>query len=185
MRIAKSIGKMVDKFIDSKVSTILVILVFAFPFIVIFLATLETERINYSRSDKNILDGYYDSFTYELGITDYYRYEIYYYESDYDYKFINSKNYSLIDENNIVETKKLFEIMKRIINNEPCKEKFDKFDLNIITLGDYVLIERSKEYYEEVESGCKEKEYCSHEYNFTVYFYDIDTHILYYIENFE
>ena len=184
MKLAKSIGEEVNKFINSKFSTILVILMFAFPWLVVLLATAQTERINYTRKDKNILDGYYDFFTYEIGITDYYRYEMYYYEPDYDNKFISNKNYNIIDENNIEETKELFEWAKRFVNDEPSKDKFDKFDLNEITFGDYVIIDRS-ESYEEIKSNCLENNSCRLDYNFTIYFYDVDTHILYMIEYFE
>lgn len=152
-----------------------------FSLLIIITITYGGETYN-KKIDVNIPEGYFDSYKCSLEIgRDYSRYRYYYYEYIDDNKFKNNSNYVMVNESNIDEIKELFNIMKIAFENSNCR-----YGVNIskINIGDYVIISRSNEYYEAVKNGCKEKaSYCTGELHFKVYFYDIDSHILYYIAN--
>lgn len=154
--------------------------------IIIFVIILIDEYY-YDKSVKKepneyIIDSYYDSSKCKIGGNrDYSKYKVYYYENNADASFSSNNNYELINEKNIDEVMELFDIMKIAFKNSDCRYSFNT---KVISLGDYVSINRPDEYYEEIKNGCKSKQsYCKGELHFEVYFYDIDSHILYYIAN--
>lgn len=135
--------------------------------------------------DKNIENNYIDSSKCEINmIQDWQKYEVYKYDSSYDEKFINSDRYVIVDDNNIDEIRELFNYMEDIMKDTKCSFTFD---YSSITKGNYVRIERPEQYYIELERECDKDNFddniCYYEHEFTVYLYDIDSHILYVIKN--
>lgn len=131
----------------------------------------------------NVLDGYNDSVVCIYGgLHNVSEYRIYYYDVNFDKEYMNNNNYLEVDENNIDEIKKLFNEMKKQFSyGNKCYSQYNKFNINVITLGDYFSIKRTDKYYESLKTGCKEQGYCPGEAYFIVYLYDIDSHNLYYI----
>ncbi len=135
--------------------------------------------------DKNIENGYIDSSKCEISmIQDWQKYEVYKYDSSHDEKFINSDRYVVVDDNNIDEIVELFNYMEETIKDTKCAFTFD---YSSISNGNYVRIERPKQYYTELENGCDvddfDDNHCYYMHDFVVYLYDINSHILYKIEN--
>lgn len=153
-----------------------------FLFILLFLILSFYTNVKHYHDGK-VLDGYTDNYDCSIDIgMDYVKYRKYYYEQKDDDRFINNSDYVVVDDDNIGEIKELFDIMEIAF----YKEKECKSNINpkIISLGDYVSINRPDKYYEALKNGCKEKEsYCSGEHNFKLYYYDIDTHVLHYMAN--
>lgn len=110
--------------------------------------------------------GYYEKQEYfdKEGFQDYTDYCKYYYTEEYDEKFAKNKDYSYVNEEDIPEIISYFEEFEGWMLPERANE-YD-FDKSRITVGDYVRID---------SEGI--------DINFDVYFYDVETHILYYIHN--
>ena len=135
--------------------------------------------------DKNIENGYIDSSKCEISmIQDWQKYEVYKYDSSHDEKFINSDRYVVVDDNNIDEIVELFNYMEDTMKDTKCAFTFD---YSSISNGNYVRIERPEQYYTELQNDCNVNDFddnhCYYMHDFVVYLYDINSHILYKIEN--
>ena len=134
-------------------------------FIIIFLILFSQYVINIvSYHDMNIVDEYKKVAKCTDGFIDWHIFNVYYYDSNKDHIFTNNINYKVINNSNIDTVKSLF-AKKYIFDNSKCKKIYNTFDINTITVGDYVVLNISE--YDD----------------FSVYFYDIDNHILYYFNN--
>lgn len=118
--------------------------------------------------DKMVLKGYYEKEEYfqEDGFQDYTDYCKYFYKKLDDDKFINNTKYEMVKEENIKGLKGYFGDTRKWMNRDGRSNDFD-FDDDIISAGDYYYLDLK-------ESGYN---------NYNVYFYDIETHILYYIHS--
>ncbi len=118
--------------------------------------------------DKMILKGYYEKEEYfqEDGFQDHTDYCKYFYKKLDDDKFINNIKYEIVKEENIEGLKGYFGDTRNWMNIEGRSKEFD-FNNDIISIGDYYYLDLK-------ESGYN---------NYNVYFYDIETHILYYIHS--
>ena len=143
---------------------------------------LNGKLLNVFPDDVNIYDDYIEaSYCSTGGFGDFSIYNIYYYEPSFDEKFIDNANYAIIDENNIQEIQELFKKMKKVFEKGKCYDSYASFNIDSIEIGDYVLIVRPDEYYEELKNGCIENNNCHNDFRFSAYFYDLDYHTLYYI----
>lgn len=128
--------------------------------------------LNYLISDNNVIKGYYkaeecfDSFSTQDSV-DYCKY---YYTSEYDAIFSN--RYSEISEENIPEIKEYFNKFKEWMDACDRLNEYD-FDENIIDNNDFCLLYDKSNYNNSIE-------YKKFEY-FTIHFYDVNSHTLYYI----
>ncbi len=149
--------------------------------ILLFLALLCSWIINVmTYHDGKVLDGYADHNDCHMDIgMDYNTYKEYYYEAKDDERFINDANYVIVDDN-LDEIKDFFNYLK----NEFKQDKKCKADINssVVSNGDYMILTRPDRYYEELKNGCKENNsVCTAEHDFKLYYYDIDSHTLYYL----
>lgn len=122
-------------------------------------------------TDNFVLDGYYDSNEYwdTEGFQDHTDYCKYFYGATADDKFINSGDYFKIDDNNIDNIKDYFKDHEQWV-----REGYD-FDINIITIGDYYHLETR-----EGQNITEKYSYGKYD-NYSVYLYDMEEHILYFI----
>lgn len=118
--------------------------------------------------DKMILKGYYEKEEYfqEYGFQDHTDYCKYFYKKASDNKFINNTKYEIVKEENIEGLKNYFNDTRKWMNIEGRFNDFD-FDNSIISAGDYYYLDLKSSGYN----------------NYNLYFYDIETHILYYIHS--
>ncbi len=117
-----------------------------------------------------ILKGYYKSEEYwdKNGFQDYTDYCKYFYTAEDDEKFINQEQYKVLENNHIEEIISYFNNFRKQMENQSRMTEYD-FDTNWINSGDYVHIKVDKA--------------SDLNYSYSVYFYDIQTHILYYIHH--
>lgn len=122
-------------------------------------------------NDDFVLDGYYDSNEYwdTDGFQDHTDYCEYFYDANDDDKFINSNDYSKIDSNNIDNIKNYFK------DHEQWVRKGYDFNIDVITIGDYYHLETK-----EGQNITENHSYGKYD-NYSVYLYDIEEHILYFI----
>lgn len=149
--------------------------------ILLFLVLLCSWIINVMKyHDEKILDGYIDYYNCHMDIgMDYNTYREYHYELKDDEKFIDNEDYIIVDDN-LDEIKDFFNYLK----NEFKQDKKCEADINssVVSMGDYMILTRPDRYYEEIKNGCKEhKLTCTADHDFKLYYYDIDTHTLYYL----
>jgi len=125
--------------------------------------------------DYAILNGYHDSEKYfdPHGFQDYTDYCKYYYKDKFDKKFSNSFLYKKVEEEDIENITSYFMNFEHWMEIEERLDVYD-FDIDVISEGDFVRIE-TKEY---GDSDPKWKFA-----NYTIYLYDIESHILYYIHS--
>ena len=112
---------------------------------------------------QNIIDGYYNKI--ECRNTEWQylsEFNVYYYEEKDDKLFTIDDQYVLVDEDNIDLVKELFEYSILAFDTDECNTLYRNFDLNIITLSDFVSIWQDEGY------------------EFIINLYDIDEHTLYY-----
>ena len=149
--------------------------------IILFLVLLCFWIINViTYHDENVLDGYkyYYECHMDIGM-DYITYREYYYEAKDDQKFINNDKYVIVNDN-LDEIKEFFDYLKE----EFKQDKKCKVDINsvVVSNGDYMILTRPDRYYEDVNKGCKEnKSVCTAEHDFKLFYYDLGTHVLYYL----
>lgn len=141
----------------------IVILYFGFGFI----ATLSKERPPSGYYHK---EEYYD----ETGWQDFTDYCKYYYKEKDDDKFIKNQKYSYVNGEIVTEVVGYFENFEGWMLPER-EDEYD-FDKSWITVGDYVYIDDKE------GESIGESRYMKYQ-NYNVYFYDIETHTLYYIHN--
>lgn len=155
-----------------KKGTILIVGISLFLlFIIIVLSVIFT---HFSK-DKLIIKGYYSSIEHwdKEGFQDYVDYCKYFYNESYDINFKKNNSYQIVKSKDIENIKEYFDNFKQFMESGNRLNEYD-FDNNFITEGDYFHI-RTKEgekigdsYYDKFD-------------NYTVYFYDIETHTLFYI----
>lgn len=122
----------------------------------------ETSIIN--KEKKYIEKGYYDMTEYSKGeFQDYTDYNKYYYKAKYDKKFEENKYYTKVTKDNIEELTNC--IIKFSTWMESEQDIYD-FDMNQITEGDF--------FHQTKDKNTKEYDYIN------IYYYDIETHTLYY-----
>ena len=127
--------------------------------------------------DKMILPGFIkseesvDSFSFQ----DFIDYGKYYYDKDFDEKFASTKEYKVIQEEEVSNIVGYFDNFKEV-NNSTNKIKNYHFDTGIIDAGDfvYVVTKEGREI-----GGSSYGKYD----DYTVYFYDVASHTLYYIHS--
>ncbi len=136
------------------------------------ICTLGNLFLKYLISDNNIIKGFYKAEEYfdPFATQDSVDYCKYYYNSEYDVIFSNK--YSKISEENIQGIKEYFSKFKEWMDACDRLKEYD-FDENIIDNNDFCLLYDKSNYNNNVE-------YKKFEY-FTIYFYDTNSHILYYI----
>lgn len=124
--------------------------------------------LNKPYKDEFILNGYYDSLEYwdNSSFQDYTDYCKYYYNSKDDNLFKNSGSYKKVRKEDINTLIGYFDNFSNWVKNRDYEYDLDN---SYITEGDYFII--------------KTKNYIGKYDNYTVYFYDIETHILYYIHS--
>lgn len=124
--------------------------------------------LNKPYKDEFILKGYYDSLEYwdNSSFQDYTDYCKYYYNSKDDNLFKNSGSYKKVRKEDINTLIGYFDNFSNWVKNTNYKYDLDN---SYITEGDYFII--------------KTKNDIGKYDNYTVYFYDIETHILYYIHS--
>ena len=146
-------------------------------FFILFIGILIISFAFYNLQDKAIINGYYDKAEHynPNGFQDYTDYCKYFYNEKYDDKFKKNKLYSQVSEEDISNIISYFENFKEWMNLSNRSDEYD-FSESSITQGDYVFI-KTKEgekigdtYYEKFDS-------------YSVYFYDIEKHTLYYIHS--
>lgn len=127
---------------------------------------------NYLLTDKNIIDGYYKFEEYfdPFGTQDSIDYCKYYYTNEDDQKFAN--RYNKISKKDIDEIKEYFNKFKEWMDASNRLDEYD-FDENIIDNNDFYLLYDKSNNKDSIE-------YKKFEY-FTVHFYDVNNHVLYYI----
>lgn len=131
-------------------------------------------------NDEKILNGYIDHYDCHMDIgMDYNTYREYYYEIKDDEKFIDNADYIIVDDN-IDEIKSFFDYLKKEFKQDKkCRADIKS---SVVSNGDYMILTRPDRYYEELKSGCRENNsICTAEHDFKLYYYDIDTHTLYYL----
>lgn len=124
--------------------------------------------LNKPYKDEFILNGYYDSLEYwdNSSFQDYTDYCKYYYNSKDDNLFKNSRSYKKVRKEDINTLIGYFDNFSNWVKNRDYEYDLDN---SYITEGDYFII--------------KTKNDIGKYDNYTVYFYDIETHILYYIHS--
>lgn len=116
---------------------------------------------------KYIEKGYYDKIEYSEGeFQDYTDYNKYYYKAKYDKKFKENKNYTKVTKDNIEELTNY--IIKFSTWMEDAQNIYD-FNLESINEGDL--------FYQKKDKNTKEYDYIN------IYYYDIETHTLYYMHS--
>lgn len=125
--------------------------------------------------DYAILNGYHDSEEHwdPHGFQDYTDYCKYYYKDKFDKKFSNSFLYKKVEQEDIENITSYFMNFEKWMEIEERMDIYD-FDTNIISEGDFVRIE-TKEY----GDGDPKWKFA----NYTIYLYDIESNILYYIHS--
>ncbi len=144
------------------------IIFFMVIFIMVLVGVLIMSILPTHYKDKMILKGYYEKEEYfqEYGFQDYTDYCKYFYKNASDDKFIKNTKYEMVKEENIEGLKNYFNDTRKWMNIEGRSNDFD-FNNSIISVGDYYYLDLK-------ESGYN---------NYNLYFYDIETHILYYIHS--
>ena len=125
--------------------------------------------------DKMILKGfnrseeYIDKFQFQ-DFTDYCKY---YYSKEYDEKFANVKEYGVIQEEEVSDVVGYFNNFNEVVKTTNKIKEYD-FDTSIVGPGDlvYIVTKEGKE--------IGNSKYGRYD-DYTVYFYDIASHTLYYI----
>ena len=127
---------------------------------------------NYLLSDKNIINGYYKAEEYfdPFSTQDSVDYCKYYYTNEYDTIFLN--RYRKVSKENIDEIKEYFSKFREWMDACNRLNEYD-FDENIIDNNDLYLLYDKSNYRNSIEYKKFE--------NFTIHFYDVNNHILYYI----
>lgn len=128
--------------------------------------------LNYLISDNNVIKGYYKAEEYfdSFATQDSVDYCKYYYTSEYDTIFSN--RYSKISEENILNVKEYFNKFKEWMDACDRLNVYD-FDENIIDSNDFCVLYDKSNYNNSIEYKKFE--------DFTIHFYDTNSHILYYI----
>ncbi len=144
------------------------IIFFMVIFIMVLVGVLIMSILPTHYKDKMILKGYYEKEEYfqEYCFQDYTDYCKYFYKNASDDKFIKNTKYEMVKEENIEGLKNYFNDTRKWMNIEGRSNDFD-FNNSIISVGDYYYLDLK-------ESGYN---------NYNLYFYDIETHILYYIHS--
>lgn len=125
--------------------------------------------------DYAIFKGYYDSEEHwdPHGFQDYTDYCKYYYKDKFDKKFSNSFLYKKVAKEDIENITSYFMNFEHWMEIDERIDVYD-FDIDIISEGDFVRIE-TKEY----GDGDPKWKFA----NYTIYLYDIESNILYYIHS--
>ena len=144
--------------------------------IIIFLfAFLTSCSYSHENEDAAIFYNYKKYDKYEFGgIADFIKYKKIYYDANSEEKFRNSDLYTCIDQTNIDEVKNYFNYATNLINN---KKKYD-FEDSIVTFGDYFYLYTM----EGKEINGSKRKYGKYDL-YTIYFYDIESHTLFYLHN--
>ena len=150
-----------------KVERNIVIVIIAIMLVILVFGIFQLIQENKSP----IWNGYYklEEYRTENGFQDYTDYCKYFYTEKDDEKFINSKQYHVVENNNIENIASYFDNFKKQMENQNRLSEYD-FDISLINSGDYVHIKADKK---------NDLNY----YSYSIYFYDIEAHILYYIHH--
>lgn len=137
-------------------------------FLMSFICGLVSSILPMHYKDKMVLKGYYEKEEHfqKDGFQDYTDYCKYIYKKSDDDKFKNNTKYQIVKEENIEGLKKYFNDTRKWMNIQGRSNEFD-FNSNVISVGDYYYLDLK-------ESGYN---------NYNVYFYNIETHVLYYIHS--
>ena len=150
-------------------TSFVVVCVFCFLFFILGLIN------NNSVGNRFVLKGYKKSEENmdKHKVQDFTDYCKYYYDEEFDEKFASVSEYKVIQEEEVSKVVGYFDNFKQVMEDLNRKDEYD-FDTSIIDAGDFVFI-ASKEgrpigdsYYGKYDA-------------YTVYFYDLGSHTLYYI----
>ncbi len=121
---------------------------------------------NYLLDDRNIIKGYYKAEEHfdPFATQDSVDYCKYYYTNEYDLIFAD--RYKKISNENINDIKEYFSKYREYMDAGDRLNEYD-FDENIIDSNDFYILHNKSNY--------KKFEY------FTIYFYDVNNHVLYYV----
>ena len=156
------------KFVNYFAKYFIIIGIVIIAIALIFCLLLFINGNNISYDEKLVYSNFYDSSEYVSDrFQDYTIYNKYYYKSVDDFWFINNKLYKKVTEKDLYYLKEYFQDIGKWLKIENKEEVFD-ISYSNINEGDYFYI--------------KSKELNNYD-NYTIYFYDIDNHILYHIHN--
>lgn len=113
---------------------------------------------------------------YEDGFMDYTDYCQYYYTEETDSVFAADSTYEKVQEKDREKVRDYFLQFESILEGQGRSSEFH-FDSQCISSGDYVYIETR-----EGQQRTRESTYGKYDF-FSVYFYDKESHILYYVHN--
>lgn len=147
-----------------------VIKIISIILLIIALLILSISSFNYLMRDRNIINGYYKSEIYgdKYGFQHYTEYYKYYYNTDKDINFY--RLYNKIDNEHIEEIKSYCNDFKERMNAQNRLNEYD-FDESIIKEENYFIITKLSN----SDGVSSNKKF----YNYTVYIYDTNTHVLY------
>lgn len=126
--------------------------------------------------EKGVIRGYKDKKEYYgEGFQDYVDYCKYLYDNEFDDKFCNNKLYNKVRKEDIDNIKGYFENFEGWMETEDRLDEYD-FKQESISAGDYIYISTKE------GEPIGESAYGKYD-NYSICFYDIETHILYYIHS--
>lgn len=150
-----------------------ILLIITLIFVIIIVSIL---LINiFQSSDSRILNGYYkkDDYSESHAYRDYADYYKYYYTIENDSDFKSSSIYSKVRNIDIEELKSYFTKFRELMKASNRLENYD-FDESIIDENDYFIINNKVDIGERISR--KKFDY------YQVFFYDMNSHILYVIQ---
>lgn len=123
-----------------------------------------------SSIDSNIISGYVNKEEkYIENGKDSFEYIKYYYNESNDVKFINNENYQELSEEDVDYLSKYFKRFEKLFEYDDNKDTKYDFDINDIKSGDFYILDSKYENEDEKYD------------NYTVYYYNLNKHILYYL----
>lgn len=136
--------------------------------LITFITLMIIPIIALMNEDKKYIEkGYYDMTEYSDGVfQDYTHYNKYYYKSKYDKEFKENKYYIEVNEDNIEELTNYIKSFGGWMENAP-----DVYDFNIESINKGDL------FYQKIDENYPPYGYIH------IYYYDIETHTLYYMYN--
>lgn len=156
--------KFIDNFVKYFIITGIVIIVIAFIFCLLIFMIGDKTTYN----EKLVYNKFYDRSEYSSGsFQDYTLYNKYNYKDIDDYWFINNELYKKVTTDDLYYLKEYFQDIRKWLKIKNKEEIFD-ISYSDINEGDYFYIKTD-------ELGNYD--------NYTIYFYDIENHILYHIHN--
>lgn len=124
--------------------------------------------------DKNIIKGYEKKEEkYSVNGMDSAEYTKYYYTDNDDKKILENANYEIVTAEDIENIQSYFENFKKWFS---ASEKVYDFDINVIKEGDAFSIKT-------LEGKAIGQTFYQKYDNYTIYYYDRNTHILYYLHD--